>query len=59
MRRLLILQNERGDILRQNIIETTKKRIKLINEWHKLYGKKFYNLTIKEIHKPYGSMRKK
>lgn len=52
MRRSLTLINGHGDILRHNIIKTNAERYKLMEEWRKLYGKKFGKLLIKETYNP-------
>lgn len=52
IRRTLKLINEQGDILRINIIYNNTIRNKKINEWRKLYGKKFLTLLIIESYTP-------
>jgi len=51
-RRTLKLVNKNGDVLRINIIYKNASKVRLINQWRKLYGKRFDLLLIFETYKP-------
>lgn len=52
MRKSLMLINERGQVLRHNIVKTKAEKDRITQEWRKLYGKKFWKLIVKETYNP-------